>query len=213
MPKNVENPFQPDPPTAIGLVGGVASGKSTVARLFAERGLVHIDADAAAREATETHVILAAIRARFGNEVFADDGTLNRPALAGTVFSDPIALRDLEAITHPAIRSALEARIATALAAGKSVVLDIPLLLEGGWLDRCDACVFVEADHATRVARAEARGWEPGELDRREAAQTDLGVKSRACGYTVDTTGSLTETRAQIEAILARLAEPQTPSA
>ncbi len=209
MPETPERMFEPDPPMTLGVAGGVASGKSTVARRLAARGLAHLDADAEARRVLENPATLAAIRARFGAAVFGPAGAVDRMAIAEIVFQDPSALRDLEAITHPAVRAALLDRMREAHAAGMSVVLDVPLLFEGGLSEHCDACIFADAPIELRVARARERGWGDDELVRREANQLDPDEKRARCRYIVDTSGSLSETHAQVDAVLAQLARPE----
>jgi dephospho-CoA kinase len=149
--------------------------------------------------------VLTALRTRFGETVVGTGG-LDRRAMADLAFRDPAARSALEAITHPAIRARLVARLDAALAAGRSVVLDVPLLLEGGLIDRCHARVFVEAGAAARAARARARGWSDGELARREAAQADLAVKRRRSTHTICTDGTLEDVLRQVDALLAELA-------
>ncbi len=198
-------PFRPSPPLVIGLVGGIASGKSTVATIFSTHGLAVVDADREARQVVEQPAVRAGLRARFGAEIFAADGSLDRAALAQRVFGDDAARRDLEALTHPPVRAALEAQIERALGAGTSVVLDVPLLLEGGLIERCDVCVFVDASDAARAERAAARGWDPGELARREASQESLTVKKTRCPYTITTNGTLEDTRREVDELLRTL--------
>ncbi len=125
----------------IGLTGGIASGKSTVDRLFRERGIVVADADVAAREAVAPGSAgLAEVVAAFGSGVLAADGGLDRAAMRRRVFDDPDARSTLEAIVHPRVRSALEA--ACAAADGPYAIASIPLLAEAGgrasypWLQR-----------------------------------------------------------------------------
>lgn len=199
-------PFRPVPPLVIGLLGGVASGKSTVARIFGEHGLEVVDADAEARRAVADPEVLAALRARFGDGIFDAAGALDRAALARQVFSEPAARRDLEAITHPPIRAALLAQIEKALAEGTSCVLDVPLLIENGLIERCDLCVFVDTNDEARRARAAARGWEDGEIARREANQASMNVKKNHCRYTIENDGSLARTVQQVADLLRGLA-------
>lgn len=206
-PSDERNSFHFDPPIVLGVAGGVASGKSTVAAMLAELGFCLLDADQIGRDLVRDDPrILDAIAKAFGPGVLDAAGRLDRGALAAIVFDDPAALRRLEAITHPAIRNALEAGLDGALAAGHSVVLDIPLLFEGGWAERCHHCIFVETDNETRRARASARGWDDGELARREAQQIDLSVKKNSCAYRVRTRDDLQSTRAEVTAVLARIA-------
>ena len=199
-------PFRPTTPVVLGLLGGVASGKSTVAGLFAQRGLVHVDADQVARTVSEDPGILGAIRAALGPGALGPDGRLDRPAVARLVFSDPVLRQRLEEITHPPVRRRILAELAAARARGESVLLDVPLLLEGGLIDQCDAAVFVAADRAERLRRAALRGWGPDELDRRERAQAPLAEKQARARFTVDNGGPLAATAAQVDAVLAQLA-------
>lgn len=202
--------FEPRPPVVIGIVGGIAAGKSTVAALFEEAGLVRVDADAEARRATAAPSILAALAARFGPEVLRPDGQLDRAALARIVFRDRAEKADLEAITHPVIRAAILDRIARSHAEGRSVLLDAPLLLEGPLAGRCDAIVFVEASTETRRARAIARGWTEEEWRSRERSQLDLALKRAAARATIANDGDLDDTRRQVADFLARwpIADP-----
>ena len=203
-------PIAPSPralgPLVVGLVGGIASGKSMVAAAFAARGLEHVDADAIAREVTAEPEVLDAIRERFGAGAIAADGTLDRPALARTVFDDPNARADLEALTHPRIRERIETRLAAARAAGHPVLLDVPLLIEGGLIERCQQVVFVDTPDARRAEFAAARGWEPAELARREAAQVPLAVKRARSTATIQNRGSRDALQPQVDRLLARWA-------
>lgn len=206
-PTTVPRPFRPATPVVIGILGGVAAGKSTVARLFAAHGLRHLDADAVAREVSAESAALDAIAARFPGVVVADGQgrRLDRARLAQVVFADPAARKDLEAVIHPRVRARLLAELATARAAGDSVLLDVPLLLENGLIDACDHVVFVQASAATRARRAAERGWSADELARREKAQASLDTKVARAQHRVDNDGDLAATSAQVAAVLDRL--------
>jgi dephospho-CoA kinase len=197
--------FRPANPVVIGLLGGVAAGKSSVARLFAARGLRHVDADAESRVVSTEPTVLQELAAEFGGDVVVD-GSLDRGRLAAIVFSDPHRRTRAEAILHPRIRARILAAIAAARAAGDSVLLDAPLLLEGGLVELCDHTLFVDAAHATRIARAAARGWSPGELERREAAQLPLAVKMARASHTICNDAGLEATAEQVDAWLRELA-------
>lgn len=208
-------PFHPHPPLVLGLVGGIAAGKSAVAALFAAHGLEVVDADLLARAAAQQPAAVQAIAAAFGAAI-TRDGAIDRAALASLVFADPDARARLEAILHPPILAAIEARLHAARAAGRSVLLDAPLLLETG-LDRlCDTVVLVDAAAATRAARAHARGWTEAAWQQREAAQAPLAAKAARAAFVVHNDGDLQTTAAQVAAVLAALGGAtgqQTPAA
>jgi dephospho-CoA kinase len=163
----------------IGLIGRVGAGKSTVARSFADRGAAVIDADRIAHEVLDDPGVRGEIASRFGTDVLDAAGRVRRPALAGLVFGpapeQAEALRDLEAIVHPRVRR----RIGEAVAALRSeeadgrprvAVLDVPLLVQAGWAEECDQLVVVECAENIRRERLAARGWNPAQIDAREAA-------------------------------------------
>ncbi len=204
-------PQCPRKPVVIGLLGGVAAGKTAVAKAFAAHGLEVIDADQLAREVAARPEIRGRLRDRFGPGVFAGGGSLDRDRLASLIFRDEAARKDLEAILHPFIRHSITTDLESALRRGVSVVLDAPLLLEGGLIDRCDICVFVEASPASRRDRARQRGWDEGELEKREAAQAPLSVKKNRCAYTIGSDGPLTEIAQKVAAVLQAIAARSTP--
>ncbi|AKK68604.1 dephospho-CoA kinase [Xanthomonas translucens] len=156
----------------VGLTGGVASGKSALSRRFEAKGIVVADADVAARAVVAPgHPALAQIVARFGTQLLREDGNLDRAALRQRIFEDPVARRDLEAITHPAIRALLQQ--ACREAASPYAVAAIPLLTEVGaraaypWLDRI---VVVDAPEALQHARLMQRDGITAELAQRMIA-------------------------------------------
>lgn len=179
-------------PLVIGVVGGIASGKSTVARLLAGPDGVVLDADRAAHEALRSPEVVARVRERFGDEVLTGDGLPDRAALARVVFSDPDARAALEGWIHPVVRERLWAALEDASRRGlPRVVLDVPLLVENderhGLLAACDHVVFVDAPLADRDERAtKTRGWAPGEVARREAAQLPLAEKRDHATHVID---------------------------
>jgi dephospho-CoA kinase len=178
----------------VGLTGGIGSGKSAVSALLAAHGAVVIDYDVLAREAVEAGSPgLEAIAERFGHDVIAADGTLDRPALAGIVFADPGALTDLNAITHPAIGQLAAAREAAA-GADAIVVHDNPLLVEMGAADRCDVVLVVDVPEDVQVARlVNDRGMSEDEARARIAAQASREQRTGAADLVIDNTGSLDE--------------------
>jgi dephospho-CoA kinase len=140
----------------VGLTGGIASGKSTVARLFEALGIPVIDTDVLAREVVAPgEPLLAQIAARFGAGVMAADGSLDRKALRTIVFADPAARADLEQLTHPAIRARLEAL--SEVLGGPYQLLVIPLLVETGGRTPVDRVLVVDCSEALQIRRLQAR--------------------------------------------------------
>lgn len=197
----------------VGLTGGIGSGKSTVARLLAERGAVVIDADVVAREVVEPgEPALDEIVAQFGDDVRGADGRLDRPALAAIVFADEDARRALEAITHPRIGERVAQRIAEARAAEEAdgrarvVVVDHPLLVESGAAAGYETVIVVEAPVEERVRRlVEHRGMDAADARARIASQADDATRRAAATHVVDNAGAPEALAPQVDAILAQL--------
>jgi dephospho-CoA kinase len=190
----------------IGVTGPIGCGKSTVTGWLAERpGIVIIDADQVARDVVEPgEPALDAVIARFGVGVRREDGSLDRAALGQIVFADPAALRDLEAITHPAVRARILAAIADAEAAGApAVVIEAIKLVEGGLAALCDEVWLVTCDGAVQRQRLVGRGEPVGDAERRIAAQAGLAERVRPVATRIiDTSGDRAATRALVEAAL-----------
>lgn len=193
----------------VGLTGGVASGKSTVAALLAERGAVVIDSDQLAREVVEPGTPgLAAVVEQFGETVLTEDGRLDRPALGSLVFGDEASRRRLEGILHPLIR-ARSAEIETAAAPDALVVHDIPLLVETGQADHFDAVLVVDVPVETQVERmVRDRGWSAEDARSRVAAQADREQRRAAATYVIDNTGTHDDLRARVTELVDELASP-----
>ena len=184
----------------IGLLGGVASGKSAVARLLAEHGAAVLDADRAAHEALASDEVIAALRQKWGEGLFAADGVLVRKKLAQRIFGPgeqrAADRRFLEGLVHPRVRAALRTELQGHRAAGTAVVvLDIPLLLEAGWADECDLVLLVDSTQEARLARAAERGWDAQELAWREAAQAPMSEKRRRADFVIANSSSLDDLR------------------
>jgi len=190
------------PPVTVvfALVGGVASGKSTVADAFKKLGATVIDADAEGHEVLQDQKVRKEVRAAFGN-VFARDGSVNRKKLGEAVFGDPGKVAILNAITHPRIRARTQGKLDAAINEGvRAVVLDISLLLESkAYEGRYDVLVYVDCPPAERERRAEARGWRPGEIERRQAHQLPLDTKRALADVVIDNGGSEEMTNAQVK--------------
>ncbi|NIJ03643.1 dephospho-CoA kinase [Frigoribacterium faeni] len=181
-----------------GLTGGIAAGKSVVSRRLAERGAAHVDADRLAREVVALGTPgLEAVRRRFGDGVLTAAGELDRPALGAVVFSDPAARRDLEAITHPAVRELSRRRMEEAVAddPARVVVYDVPLLVETRGAGEFDVVVVVHAPREVRVDRlVRLRGMTRDEAVRRVDAQADDDARLAVADLVVDSSGSLEAT-------------------
>jgi dephospho-CoA kinase len=187
----------------IGLLGGIASGKSLVADCLEQLGAAVLDADRMGHEVLRVPEVREAIRQRWGEQVFAD-GEVNRQALAKIVFDPSPKGRDslqyLEQLTHPKIGQLLEQEAEALAATGRhqALVLDAPVMLEAGWHTLCDHLLFVDAPREARLARALARGWTEADFSAREAAQESLDVKRRHADAIIDNSGSTESTRVQV---------------
>ena len=182
----------------VGVLGGIGAGKSTVTRLFADLGAEVIHADDIAHDVLETPAVREALRARLGEGFLGPGGTMDRKALAARVFENPEELEMLEGLIHPRVTERIHSRVQE-IGPGKLIVLDVPLLAASPLQRLCDEILFVEADLDTRRKRVEARGWAPGELERRESRQDDLNKKRSLADRIIDNSGTLEETRRQVE--------------
>jgi len=195
----------------IGLTGGIAAGKSTVSRRWAEHGAVVVDADRLARDAVAPGSPgLAQVAERFGPGVIAADGSLDRPALGAVVFADPVARRDLEAITHPEVWRLAQQAFDAAEAADPDavVVYDVPLLAEarGSRPLHFDAVIVVNAPAAQRIERLVAhRGMARDEAERRVASQASDAERLALADHVVDATGTLEATIRSADAVWEQL--------
>ncbi len=191
-------------PLRIGLTGGIASGKSTVSRIFGELGAPVIDADEVAREVVEPGTAgLAAVVQRFGPQVLDEAGRLNRAALRAQIFSDPAARRDLEAILHPRIRARMDEQAAACSA--PYVILAIPLLIEGGPRDRVQRVLVVDVDEATQVARVMARDGVPETQARAIlAAQASRAQRLALADDVITNSGPVADLRQAVEKLHAK---------
>lgn len=197
----------------VGLTGGIATGKSTVAAMFAARGAAVVDADRIAHALQEPgqpchHQILEA----FGTEILDGTGRIDRRRLGARVFAEPAARRRLEAIMHPAIRAACENEIRAAEASGRPVCLvDAALILESGQRDRFDAIVLVSAPEAVQVDRlVRSRGLTEAEARQRIQSQWTTTAKAALADFVIDTGGDLADTEGQVARVYAAL-EGGTP--
>lgn len=187
----------------VGLTGGVASGKSTVARLLVEHGAVLIDADVLAREVVARGTPgLAAVVEEFGAEVLTETGELDRPAMGARVFADESARRRLEAIVHPLVYERIAALEAEA-EAGSLVVHDIPLLVENDRAGDFDAVVVVDVPEEVQVDRmVRERGWSPEEARSRMAAQASREQRRAVATHVVDNAGTHDDLRDRVAEVV-----------
>ena len=191
----------------IGLTGGVGSGKSTVAEMFRELGATVIDADEAA------HAVYApgtpgfdAVAREFGDE-FVRDGAIDRKRLGTLVFNDAAALRRLNAIVHPLVREWMAARTAEAFDNGAEIVIqDVPLLYENDLEGLFSSVVLVYAPAGVQLERlVEGRGLPRDRAESMIAAQLPIDEKRRRAHHVVDNSGTVEETRNQVEEIWAQM--------
>lgn len=183
----------------IGLTGGIASGKSTVAAMLRELGATVIDSDQLAREVVRpgtpglTQVVMA-----FGPGILTPDGAMDRTKVGAIVFADPDQRRRLEGIVWPLVREASDA-LAAAAGPGAVVIHDIPLLVESGQQARFDAVLVVDVPAETQVARMVSdRGWTEEDARARIAAQASREQRLAAATHVIENTGTLEDLRHRV---------------
>jgi dephospho-CoA kinase len=191
----------------VALTGGIASGKSTVSALLRDLGAVVIDADQLARDVVAPGTSgLAEVVETFGEEVLADDGSLDRAAVAKLVFADETARRRLEGIIHPRVFEEF-VRLEAEAPEGALVVHDIPLLAESGRTDDFAAVLVVDAPHRTQVERmVRDRGWTEEEAESRIAAQADREKRLAIATHVIENDGTREELEARVREVYAELA-------
>lgn len=187
----------------IGILGGVAAGKSAVARAMEARGLLRLDADEVAREVVAEPAVLERLVERFGPTILDKNGDLERAALAALAFSSEAATADLNALVHPEVRRRLRAQIEAA--GDRPVVLDVPLLLDSPLEELVDTWVFVESPASEREARAAERGWERGERERREGLQASLAAKRARADHLLENHGTIDDLARSVDTLLQAL--------
>ena len=192
----------------IGIVRGIGSGKSFIARCFAEAGCHVIDSDAQVRLAYRDPKIIEALRKWWGPDVLLPTGQVDRGFIGRTVFNDPAERVRLEQLLHPWVNAAREREMA-AVANDPSVlafVWDTPLLLETGLAGACDSIVYVDAPPDVRLRRVrETRGWKDDELQRRENLQWPLDKKREIADYVLSNTADAAWARDQVRDLIPRI--------
>jgi dephospho-CoA kinase len=192
----------------IGLLGGIGSGKSTVATLLDHLGAVVLDADRYARDVLLDCEVRREIKKRFGENIFLENGQVDRARLADRIFENEPDRIAIQAIIHPRVRARMRERITEARTKSpeNAIVLDIPLLLGSELRVLCDLLVMVRAPERTRIKRVgKTRKWDEKELRRREACQSSLEDKEKAADVYIDNDGTLEELSKKVEAFYKRI--------
>ena len=185
----------------VGLTGGIGSGKSTVSRLLAALGAVIVDADAAARSVVEPGgPAYQPVVDRFGPEIVASDGTIDRPALAAIVFNNPQARADLEKMTHPAVGVLINAQLAAAAETDAVIILDVPLLVESGRTGTAGVIVVDCPLEVTIRRLVELRDMDEGDARRRAAAQISREERLAHADFVIDNSGPPEALERQVDA-------------
>jgi len=189
----------------LGIIGGIGSGKSTVAELFRQAGAAVIAADDIGHQVLLLPKVKATIKERWGQAVFAD-GEIDRKTLAAIVFADDNELAYLQNLTHPLIAEEVHRQRREHEQNGVQLcLLDAPLLLESGWEHLVDVIVFVSAPPEVRLERVKGRGWSEEEWRRREAAQLPVEEKSRRANVTLNNSGDAENLKMQVESLVQSL--------
>ncbi len=192
----------------IGIAGGIGSGKSTVARAFADLGCLVIDSDALTTTAYQDPKVQTQLRQWWGDSIILPNGQINRPEIARYIFTDESQRKNLEQLLHPIVE-ALRRQIMAQAASNaqiKAYVWDTPLLFESGLNTQCDAIVFVDAPRPLRLARvAQNRGWTNAQLAQRENLQWPLDKKREISDYVIDNTADADLIRGQVAELLSRI--------
>jgi dephospho-CoA kinase len=202
----------------LGIVGGVASGKSAVAQAFARRGAAALDADRVGHEVLLEPGVIAAFRQRWGEEVVDDNGQVVRRQVARRVFGGDAAAtaerQFLDSVTHPRIRARLRGELDEWRATGTRVaVLDAALLYETSWNELCDGVLFVDAPQEVRRQRAITRGWSSEQFADREASQWPVARKRTLATWILANQGSTDEIEPQVDTIWRKIAQGESPQA
>ena len=191
----------------VGLTGGIGSGKTTVAKMFAELGAVVFDADNMAREVVQlgTRGYVAVVEL-FGSDVLLPGGELDRAALAKRVFSNDIERRELESVLHPEIFRTLRERLEPFRRTDRIVIFDAALLIESGFDEECDMVISVEASEELRVGRVLGEGLRSEEDVRsRMAAQVSEEIRASRSDAVILNAGTREGLREQVEQIWSEL--------
>ncbi len=197
------------------MIGGIGSGKSTVARLFAQEGAAVIDSDALAGEQLLENEVVTQLKSWWGDSICDSSGGIDRQRVADIVFSDPVQRKRLEGFLHPRIEKKRKLLITKYRQNGniRCIILDSPLLLEAGLDQLCDAVVFVDATPDVRLERVSRnRGWSENNWRMREKSQKSLDIKrDRADHVVVNNSSDIDKLRYDIHVLMDKLAKTVLP--
>jgi dephospho-CoA kinase len=198
----------------VGLTGNVASGKTTVAERWRERGATVIDADRLGHEVLrEDRAVRDRLVEAFGAEILAADGEIRRGVLGERAFASPAATHQLNAIVHPPLLARLERELDRARAAGREiVVVDAALIFEFGLDGDMDVNVLVTAPRATRAERLRRRGLDDERIERIMASQMPDAEKSPACDFVIENEGSIEDLQARADQVLEAIRSGREPT-
>lgn len=191
----------------VGIAGGIASGKSTVAQIFTRFGAKVIDGDQIGHEVLRQKDVIDAAVSRWGMEVIDEDGGVRRGAIARHVFGKSTAAdRELaywEGVMHPRIDEEIRKRIEAHRTSGQvpAVILDAAVMFKTGWHRQCNYLVFVDLPENLRRQRARERGWSDAEFENRERIQTPVEVKRQLADFVIDNSGTFDQTYEQVRAV------------
>jgi dephospho-CoA kinase len=195
----------------VGLTGGIGAGKSTVSQLLAAHGAVIVDADLIARQVVEPGgPAYQGVVDRFGSDVLLEDGSLNRPAIAEIVFNDADALKDLNAVVHPAVGVVIAERLAEEAPTDHVVVLDVPLLVESGRTNTAGTIV-VDCPSEEALRRAVVRGLPEDDVRRRMANQVSREERLAKADFIVDNSGPEASLPAEVDKAWTWIESLETP--
>ncbi len=189
----------------IGLTGGIASGKSTVANMLKESGITVIDADIEARLAVEPgEIAYNKIAEHFGKSILLENGTINRAKLGEIIFNDQEERTVLNGIVHPAVRERMNEKKEAAIKRNESIVImDIPLLFESKLTDQVERTLLIYVDEATQLKRLmERNNYSENEAMVRIQSQMPLKEKKALADFIIDNSGTLEQTKTQLSGIL-----------
>ncbi|MDP6547052.1 MAG: dephospho-CoA kinase [Phycisphaerae bacterium] len=195
----------------IGIIGGIGSGKTTIADELSALGCAVVDADAIGHELLGDPDVLGELRRRWGDEIFTSAGEVDRASLAEIVFTSRDELDALNDILHPRIGREMARAVGLAVADESvgAIVLDAALLLEAGWNELCSHVVFVDTPPVERYRRvSERRGWRKENWEAREKMQISLDIKRSMCDYSVDGSSSVSHLRQQVRKLYSRITHP-----